>query len=114
MDFVPNHIYFFVQVNHLGMTEVLLKIIMFGEGHTSFYFFKCHVIFPFPIPTVTQFLRDKSAIKGTLLGLRHFFAVECPLNLINDAIYFTLKVLFALKMFKYLSCFFGHLKKRLN
>ena len=45
------------------MAEDLLRIIMFGEGHISFDFFKCHVIIPFKIPTVTQFTRDKSAVK---------------------------------------------------
>ena len=41
-------------------------------------------------------------IKGTLSGLRQFLATESPLKMMKNASYFTLKALFALKMFTFL------------
>ena len=42
-------------------------------------------------------------IKGALLGLRQFSAPESPLKMMKNAFYFTLKALFVLKIFKFLS-----------
>ena len=42
-------------------------------------------------------------IKGALLGLRQFLVTESPLKMMKNAFYFTLKPLFDLKIFKYLS-----------
>ena len=42
-------------------------------------------------------------VKGTLSGLRHFLATESPLKMMKNAFYFTTKVLFILKIFKFSS-----------
>ena len=47
-------------------------------------------------------------IKGTLSGLRQFFVTERPLKMMKIAFYFTLKALFVLKIFKFLSSLFDH------
>ena len=41
--------------------------------------------------------------KGALWGLRQFLATESPLKMMKNAFYFTLKALFVLKIFKFLS-----------
>ena len=41
--------------------------------------------------------------KGSLLGLRQFLANETLLKMMKKAFYFTLKALFILKIFKFLS-----------
>ena len=53
-------------------------------------------------------------LKGALLGLRQFLTIESPLKMVKNVFYFTLKALFALKIFKFLSCEFGHIAKRLD
>ena len=42
-------------------------------------------------------------VKGRLSSLKHFLATESPLKMIKNAFGFTLKALFVLKMFKFLS-----------
>ena len=42
-------------------------------------------------------------VKGALSGLRQFIATENPLKLRKNAVFFTLKSLFVLKTFKFLS-----------
>ena len=49
-----------------------------------------------------------------LSGPRHFFATESPLKMMKNAFYFTSKALFVLKIFKFFSCLFGHVFKRLD
>ena len=52
-------------------------------------------------------------LKGALSSLRRFFGNWKPFE--NDEkCYFTLKVLFALKIFKFLFWLFGHVEKRLD
>ena len=41
--------------------------------------------------------------EGAVSGRRQFLATESPLKTIKNAFYFTLKALFALKIFKFLS-----------
>ena len=41
--------------------------------------------------------------KGTLSDLRQFLTNEIPLKMMKNAFYFTLKALFILKIFKFLS-----------
>ena len=41
--------------------------------------------------------------KGAISGLRQVLATETPLKMMKNAFYFTLKVLFVLKIFKFLS-----------
>ena len=43
-----------------------------------------------------------SFVKGALSGLRKFLANEIPLKMMKNAFYFTSKVLFVLKIFKFL------------
>ena len=42
-------------------------------------------------------------VKGALSGLRQFLATKSPLKMSKNALYFTLKALFVLKIFKFLS-----------
>ena len=45
----------------------------------------------------------KNVVKGTFPGLRKFLTAESSLKMMKNAFYFTLKALFALKIFKFLS-----------
>ena len=56
----------------------------------------------------------KISVKVALSGLRQFLATKSPLKMMKNAFYFTLKALFVLKRFKFLSWLFGHVKKRLD
>ena len=51
-------------------------------------------------------------IKDALSSLRQFLATESPLKLMKNTFYFTLKTLFVLKIFKFLSSLFGHVEKK--
>ena len=42
-------------------------------------------------------------LKGTLSGRREFLITESPLKMMKNAFYFTLKALFVLKIFNFLS-----------
>ena len=44
-----------------------------------------------------------TSVKGALSVLRQFLATESPLQMMKNALYFTLKTLFTLKIFKFLS-----------
>ena len=52
--------------------------------------------------------------KGALPGLKQFWATRSPLKFMKNNFYFTLKALFVLKMFTFLSRFFGYVEKRLD
>ena len=54
------------------------------------------------------------SIKGVLSCLRQFLETESLLRRMKNAFYFTSKGLFVLKIFKFLSCLFGHVAKRLD
>ena len=45
----------------------------------------------------------RSCLKGTLSGLGQYLTNESPLKVMKNAFYFTLKALFVLKIFKFLS-----------
>ena len=62
--------------------------------------------------TVT--LRYTWNIKGPLSGLRRFLAAENSLKMMKNAFYLMLKVLFDLKIFKFMSRLFFHVEKRLD
>ena len=49
-------------------------------------------------------LLKENRIKGALSGLRQFLAAESPLKMMKNVFYFTSKVLFVLKIFKFLFC----------
>ena len=53
-------------------------------------------------------------LKKAPLDLRQFLATERPLKMMKIVFYFTLKVLFVLKIFKFLSWLFGHVEKQLD
>ena len=55
-----------------------------------------------------------SILKGALSGLSQFLAIESPLKIMKNAFHFTLKALFVLKKFKFLSSLFGHVAKRFD
>ena len=52
--------------------------------------------------------------KGALSGLRPFLAAVSFLKMMKNTFHFTLKALFVLKIFKFLSCVFGHVAKLLD
>ena len=52
--------------------------------------------------------------KGTFSGLREFLSTESPLKMMKNAFYFTLKALFVLKIFNFLSLLFSHVEKQLD
>ena len=49
--------------------------------------------------------------KGALWGLRQFLVTESTLKIMKNKFYFTLKTLFVLKIFKFLSWHFGQVEK---
>ena len=51
-------------------------------------------------------------IKDALSSRRQFLATESPLKLMKKTFYFTLKTLFVLKIFKFLSSLFGYVEKK--
>ena len=53
-------------------------------------------------------------LKGTLSGLRQFFAAKSPLEMMKNTFYFTSKALFVLKIFKSFSWPFGQVAKQLD
>ena len=53
-------------------------------------------------------------LTGTLSGLRQFLAAEGPLKMMKNAFYFTSKAPFVLNIFRFLSCLFRHVAKRLD
>ena len=53
----------------------------------------------------------KSYHKGALSGLRQFLVTEIHLQIMKNAFYFTLKTLFVLKIFKFLSWIFLSCRK---
>ena len=46
---------------------------------------------------------ENKNFKGSLSGLRQFLATKSPLKMMKNAFHFTLKALFVLKIFKFLS-----------
>ena len=60
------------------------------------------------------FICKTVSVKGTLSGLRLFLLTEIPIKMMKNAFNVTLKALFVLKIFKFLSLCFGHLDKRFD
>ena len=58
------------------------------------------------------FVTDK--LKAHSQCLKQYLATESPLKMMKNDFYFTSKVLSILKIFKFLSCLFGHVAKRLD
>ena len=54
----------------------------------------------------------ENVFKGALSCLKYFLATESYSKIIENAFYFILKVLFVLKIFKFLSSLFAHVEKR--
>ena len=52
-----------------------------------------------PVLEKTCFQRGFEFFKGALLGLRQFLAMESPLKMMKNTLYFTLKPLFVLFLF---------------
>ena len=52
--------------------------------------------------------------KNALSGLRRFSATWSPLKVMKNSFYFILKILFFLKIFKFLFWLFAHVGKRLD
>ena len=70
------------------------------------------------IETVKQVRRASSSrklkVKARSPGLRQFLATENSFKMMRNALYFTLKVLFVRKTFKFLLSLFGHAGERLD
>ena len=49
------------------------------------------------------FLSKLQLFKGPLSGLKQFLANECPLEMMKNAFYLSLRALLVLKLFKFLS-----------
>ena len=52
---------------------------------------------------IVETVKRKKKRKGTLSGLRQFLGTATPLKMLKNAFYFTSKVFFVLKIFKFLS-----------
>ena len=63
---------------------------------------------------VIELTNRDTPMKGSLSGLGQFLTIEDPLKMVKNAFYVTSKLLFALKIFKFLPCVFGHTAKRLH
>ena len=72
---------------------------------------KCAVIWNTAYGFSTILFYPSVLLKGTLSGLRKFLATETPLKLMKIAFCFTLKALFVLKIFKFLSWLFYQVEK---
>ena len=51
----------------------------------------------------TAFILSIAQIKGALSSLRQFLPTKSPLKMMKNGFYFTLKTLFILKIYKFLS-----------
>ena len=78
--------------------------ISFFSSITLYNYQKSHLFFLFISVT----------LKGTLSGLRLLLATESPLIIMKNDFYSTLKHLFVVKIFKFLSWLFGHIEKWLD
>ena len=63
---------------------------------------------------VTTFTLGRPSLKGALPSLRPFLETEIPLKLMKNTFYFTLKALFVLKVFEFLSEVFGDVEKQFD
>ena len=62
----------------------------------------------------TTFTLGRSSLKSALPSLRPFLATEIPLKLMKNTFYLTLKALFVLKVFEFLSGVFGDVEKQFD
>ena len=75
----------------------------------SFEYFTWYGIVPsgpnyaFRFRNISSVYSNTYVLKGALLSLRQFLATESPLKMMKNTFYFTLKALFVLKIFKFLS-----------
>ena len=59
-------------------------------------------------------MSSPGSIEDALSGLGQLLATKSPLKMVKNAFYFTLKALFVVKIFKFLSWVFDHVEKRLD
>ena len=62
----------------------------------------------FSVYLMNQIFQASVPFKGALSGMRQFLATESPSHMIKNAFHFTLKVIFVLKISKFLIWLFGH------
>ena len=74
---------------------ILMMLSCYGNNAIWFYYAKTFILL----------------LKGALYGLRQFLITESPLKMTKNASYLTLKTLFVLKIFKFLSCLFVYVEK---
>ena len=101
------HLYFLGQCNicmiYMYVKEACLKVIF-----AMFYF--CHLNYSSNIVknifnSISIYFWKKISL---FKDLRQFLITEIPLKMMKNAFYFTLKALFVLKIFKFLSWLFRH------
>ena len=66
------------------------------------------------VPTEYKAITSAVNLESALLGLRQFLATESPFKKVKNGFYFTLKILFVLMKFRFLSWIFGHVKNRFD
>ena len=62
----------------------------------------------FSVYLMNQIFQASVPFKGALSDMRQFLATESPSHMIKNAFHFTLKVIFVLKISKFLIWLFGH------
>ena len=67
----------------------------------------------FSVYLMNQIFQTSVPFKGALSGMRQFLATESPSHMIKNAFHLTLKVIFVLKIFKFLILLFGHVPANL-
>ena len=67
----------------------------------------------FSVYLMNQIFQTSVPFKGALSGMRQFLATESPSHMIKNAFHLTLKVIFVLKIFKFLIWLFGHVPANL-
>ena len=55
-----------------------------------------------------------NGVKGTLSGLRKLWQLKALLKMLKNVFYFTLKAIFVLKIFNFLSSLLAHVEKQLD
>ena len=91
----------FKSERHNIFTEEINKISLNSNDEKRMQSFD--LIETYAYGTSKDLINEKQEIKRALSGLRQYLVNEIPLKMVKNAFYFTLKALFVLKIFKFLS-----------
>ena len=75
---------------------------------------KCQETILQPLYKRHRQMSSPGSIEDALSGLGQLLATKSPLKMVKNVFYFTLKALFVVKIFKFLSWVFDHVEKRLD